>query len=41
MHSHNFDVTYAFEPGDEVIPYLLPHEVRVLFGGTSQTDHKQ
>jgi urease accessory protein len=36
MHTHNFNVTYAFEPGNEVIPYLSPHEVRLLFGGALQ-----
>ncbi|MCB9017401.1 MAG: urease accessory protein UreE [Paludibacteraceae bacterium] len=43
MHTHAFeDVTYDFHPGEEVIPYLAPHEIRRLFGGTgpdSETHH--
>lgn len=41
---HIDDITYKFEPGSEVIPYLAPNEVRGLFGGaghenTDITDH--
>lgn len=32
-------ITYTFEEGKEVIPYLAPHEIRRLFGGTSQESH--
>ncbi len=32
---HIEDITYKFEKGSEVIPYLAPHEVRGLFGGAS------
>ena len=32
-------VTYSFEEGSAVIPYLAPHEIRNLFGGTSQESH--
>jgi urease accessory protein len=36
MDTHRFeDVTYHFEEGAEVIPYLSPHEIRRLFGATS------
>lgn len=35
MHTHRFEgVDYSFQPGEEVIPYLAPHEIRRLFGGT-------
>jgi len=34
MKTHGFEgVTYSFVAGDEVIPYLAPHESRRLFGG--------
>lgn len=37
MDTHRFeDITYEFQPGREVIPFLAPHEVRRLFGGSSQ-----
>ncbi|MDE5655660.1 MAG: urease accessory protein UreE [Muribaculaceae bacterium] len=46
METHNIDdITYEFEEGKEVIPYMAPHEIRVLFGGASHgnshihTDH--
>lgn len=32
-------ITYTFEAGADVIPYLAPHEIRNLFGGTSQESH--
>ena len=32
-------VTYTFEEGSTVIPYLAPHEIRNLFGGTAQESH--
>lgn len=38
MDTHHFeDVTYEFQPGQEIIPFLAPHEIRKLFGGASQT----
>lgn len=37
MDTHHFeDLTYEFQPGREVIPFLAPHEIRQLFGGASQ-----
>ncbi|WP_298613187.1 urease accessory protein UreE [uncultured Odoribacter sp.] len=37
MDTHRFeDITYEFQPGQEVIPFLAPHEIRKLFGGSSQ-----
>lgn len=37
MDTHHFeDVTYDFQPGKEIIPFLAPHEIRQLFGGSSQ-----
>ncbi|MDE6451284.1 MAG: urease accessory protein UreE, partial [Odoribacter sp.] len=38
MDTHHFeDITYEFQPGQEIIPFLAPHEIRKLFGGASQT----
>ena len=35
MRTHHIEnVTWSFQPGSEVIPYLAPHEIRRLFGGT-------
>ncbi len=35
MRTHHLEgVEYSFRPGSEVIPYLAPHEIRRLFGGT-------
>lgn len=40
METHNIDnITYSFQPGNEVIPYLAPHELRRLFGGASHESH--
>lgn len=37
MDTHHFeDITYEFQPGQEIIPFLAPHEIRKLFGGASQ-----
>ncbi len=37
MDTHHFeDITYEFQSGREVLPFLSPHEVRKLFGGCSQ-----
>ena len=32
-------ITYDFQEGQEVIPYLAPHEIRRLFGGAGQESH--
>jgi urease accessory protein len=40
MKTHAFEgVTYAFVAGQEVIPYLAPHEARRLFGATAEHSH--
>lgn len=40
MKTHAFSgITYQFFPGTEVIPYLAPHEARLLFGGANATPH--
>lgn len=40
MDTHSIPgVTYEFQTGKEVIPYLAPHEIRNLFGGTAQESH--
>lgn len=40
METHNIDsITYEFQPGNEIIPYLAPHELRRLFGGASHESH--
>lgn len=37
MDTHHFeDITYEFQAGKEIIPFLAPHEIRQLFGGCSQ-----
>ena len=36
---HIEDITYQFEKGSEIIPYLAPHEIRRLFGGASHHSH--
>jgi urease accessory protein len=34
METHHLEgLTYTFRPGQAIIPYLAPHEVRRLFGG--------
>ena len=36
MNTHRLEgVVCSFQPGAEVIPYLAPHEIRRLFGGTN------
>ena len=36
MRTHNIEgVSYEFQSGQQVIPYLAPHEIRRLFGGVS------
>ncbi|OGT68864.1 MAG: urease accessory protein UreE [Gammaproteobacteria bacterium RIFCSPHIGHO2_12_FULL_45_9] len=41
MHTHNFTgITFNFVPGQEIIPYLAPHEARKLFGGMDATPHR-
>ena len=40
METHHFEnITFKFLPGTEIIPYLAPHEIRRLFGGTSHENH--
>ncbi len=40
MKTHAFEgVTFEFVPGSEVIPYLAPHESRLLFGGAEGPVH--
>jgi urease accessory protein len=39
MNTHNFGLPCRFEPGKEIIPYLSPHEVRLLFGGALGHNH--
>lgn len=40
METHNIDhIKFEFQPGNEVIPYLAPHELRKLFGGASHESH--
>ncbi|NCE73086.1 urease accessory protein UreE [Odoribacter sp. Z80] len=37
MDTHHFEnITYEFQAGQEIIPFLAPHEIRQLFGGASQ-----
>ncbi|MCC8118100.1 MAG: urease accessory protein UreE [Bacteroidales bacterium] len=40
METHHLeDITYEFQEGQEVIPYMAPHEIRRLFGGASHDNH--
>ncbi len=40
METHNIEgITYEFQPGTDIIPYLAPHEIRRLFGGASHGSH--
>lgn len=40
METHHLEgITYDFQPGREVIPYMAPHEIRRLFGGASHESH--
>ncbi len=40
METHHLEgLTYEFQQGLEIIPYLAPHEIRRLFGGASQESH--
>lgn len=35
MRTHRLEhIVFEFRPGSEIIPYLAPHEIRRLFGGT-------
>lgn len=36
---HIEDISYEFEQGSEIIPYLAPHEIRRLFGGAGHESH--
>lgn len=40
METHHIeDITFEFQEGMEIIPFLAPHEVRRLFGGAGQESH--
>lgn len=40
MDTHHLEgISYEFQPGREVIPYMAPHEIRRLFGGASHGSH--
>lgn len=40
MDTHHIEgITYDFQEGLSVIPYLAPHEIRRLFGGASHESH--
>lgn len=40
METHHIEgITFKFEKGFDVIPYLLPHEIRRLFGGAGHESH--
>ncbi len=36
---HIEEITYEFEEGRGIIPYLAPHEIRRLFGGAGHESH--
>lgn len=40
METHHIEgISFRFEKGFDVIPYLLPHEIRRLFGGAGHESH--
>lgn len=40
MRTYNFEgIDFSFRPGREIVPYLTPSEIRVLFGSTSPQSH--
>lgn len=40
METHHIeDITFEFQKGMEIIPYLAPHEIRRLFGGAGHESH--
>ena len=40
METHGLeDISYSFQAGHAVIPYLAPHEIRRLFGGAGHESH--
>ncbi len=40
MNTHRFEgIRYEFVPGDDIVPYLAPHESRRLFGGAEGPVH--
>ena len=40
METHHIEgITFHFEKGFDIIPYLLPHEIRRLFGGAGHESH--
>ncbi len=40
METHHIEgITFEFQKGLEIIPYLAPHEIRRLFGGAGHESH--
>lgn len=40
MQTHHLEgISYEFQKGMEIIPYLAPHEIRRLFGGAGHESH--
>jgi len=40
METHHLEgISYEFQKGLEIIPYLAPHEIRRLFGGAGHESH--
>ena len=40
METHHIeDISYEFQNGQDIIPYLAPHEIRRLFGGSGHESH--
>lgn len=40
METHHLEgITYEFQTGLDIIPYLAPHEIRRLFGGAGHESH--
>lgn len=40
MRTYNFErIAFNFRPGNELLPYLSPSEIRSLFGSTTPSEH--
>ncbi len=41
MHTYNFDgIDFSFRSGSEIVPFLTPSEVRMLFGTSQPQSHR-
>ena len=41
MRTYNFDgISFTFRPGSEIVPFLTPSEIRMLFGSSQPQSHR-